>query len=593
MKSFKNWLVVVSTILFSAAIIGSCSKGFLTNLPQGSLSPEVIANKAGVYNLLVGAYHALNGQNTGSGNAWSSSPDNWIYGSLAGGDAHKGSDGSDQPPMNSIATWSIDPSNAFMQDKWRAMYEGVARSNAVIIYTGLATDMTAADKTLMLSEAHFLRGHFYFELKRMFNMVPWISDTTINYKTPNNVDIWPNIEADFQYAVDSLGNTGADVGRANKWAAEAYLAKVYMYEQKFPQAKALFDDVIANGVTSQGAKYGLFAQYEDNFRGETKNGIESVFAVQMSANDGSGGIANANQGDMLNFPYVSPWGCCGFYQPTIDLVNSFQTDPSTGLPLLDTYNDKTFKNDLGITSAAAFAPDSVTTVDPRLDWTAGRRGIPFLDWGLHPGAAYIRDQSYAGPYSPKKNLFWSFNSSTYWDQNSWAPGTGLNVNVIRFADVLLMAAEAEVQGGGTLDQAEAYVNQVRNRAANPAGWVYKYNVDTIPLQGFSTKPAANYFIKPYPAGAFASKGQAYALQAIYFERKLELAMEGHRYFDLARWGTAQTELNKFYAFEGKLLPDVTGGNFTAPKNNFFPIPLGEIDLSTSGTTVTLTQNSGY
>jgi hypothetical protein len=236
MKSFKNWLIIASTILFSAAIPSSCSKGFLTNLPQGSLTPEVIANKAGVSELLIGAYHALNGQNTGAANPWASSPDNWIYGSVAGGDAHKGSETSDQPPMNSIATWSINSSNPFMQDKWRTMYEGIFRSNSVIYFTGLATDMSDPEKNQALGEARFLRGHFYFELKKMFNMVPWIDEKTTDnahpitedYKQPNNVDIWPNIEADFTFAMNNLP-AKTDVGRANKWAAETYLAKAYMY----------------------------------------------------------------------------------------------------------------------------------------------------------------------------------------------------------------------------------------------------------------------------------------------------------------------------------------------------------------------------
>jgi hypothetical protein len=497
--------------------------------------------------------------------------------------------------MNPIANWAVDPSNGFMQDKWRAMYEGISRSNAVLVVAPLATDIADADKKLILGEAHFLRGYYYFELKKMFNMVPWISDTTINYSTPNTVDIWPNIEADFQFAIDNLGNTGKTVGSANKWAAEAFLAKAYMFEQKFSQALTLLNDIIASGVTSQGVKYGLFDQYEDNFRGETKNGKESVFAVQMLANDGSNGISNANQGGMLNFPYAAPFGCCGFYQPTIDLANSFRTD-ANGLPYLDNYNSTSSKNDQGIPSGDPFTPDT-QTVDPRLDWTVGRRGIPFHDWMLHPGMAFIRDQSSAGPYSNKKNVFWSFNSSTYWDQHSWAPGTGLNVNVIRYADVLLWAAEAEAQAG-SLSNAENYVNMIRNRAANPVGFLYAYADATHPASPtsnpagvFSATPAANYLIKPYPSGYFTDK--VTALKVIYFERKLEFGMEGHRFFDLSRWGTAEKTMNDFYTFEGKYISDVTGGHFTAGTNNYFPIPLGEIDVSKSAGQITLTQNPGY
>lgn len=244
---------------------------------------------------------------------------------------------------------------------------------------------------------------------------------------------------------------------------------------------------------------------------------------------------------------------------------------------------------MGLASADDYTPDA-GTIDPRLDWTAGRRGIPYLDWGLHPGADWIRDQQYGGPYSPIKNVYGQAEQDVNGDNTSWAPGSGINYNIIRYADVLLMAAEVEAQVG-SLDKAESYVNMVRNRAANPEGFVHKYKDNDDPTAGFTTQAAANYKVSPYPGGAFASKD--FALKAIYFERKIELAMEGHRFFDLVRWGIADTELNAYIAYQSTLTSDVKGGKFIKGKSEYFPIPLVEIDLSAKGGTPQLKQNPGY
>lgn len=246
---------------------------------------------------------------------------------------------------------------------------------------------------------------------------------------------------------------------------------------------------------------------------------------------------------------------------------------------------------MGLTSAQAFTPDE-GNLDPRLDWTVGRRDIPYLDWGLHPGADWIRSQPYAGPYAPKKNIYWQVTEEEYHDGLTWAPGSAINVHIIRFADVLLMAAEAEAQLGN-LDQAQTYVNRVRTRAGNTSGYVYQYLDSENPMGGFSLTSAANYVISNYPAGTFATNGIDYALKAIYFERKLELAMEGHRFFDLVRWGIASTSMNAFFQYEGMITTDVKGASYIAPKNNYFPIPQTQIDLTTSNGKNTLTQNTGY
>lgn len=597
MKPYKSILFLLTVLC-----CGSCKKSFLNREPQGALQPQNLESKKGVNILLVGAYAALDGQDydeegdniqsLGGGNAWACAPSNWLFGSVAGGDAHKGSDGGDQIGMIPILNFSVAPSNSLLDDKWKAVYEGITRCNAVLKVLPKVTDMTGEEITNVRAQARFLRGHYYFTIKRMFNNLPWISDTTVNLKATNTEDVWSKIEADFKFAYDSLPSTQDDIARANKWAAGAYLAKTYLFEHKYTEAEPIFTDVINNGSTTNGLTYDLNPSFEDNYRPEQETANpEAVFVIENAANSIAGSISKANQGDMLNFPYGngSAFTCCGFFQPSIDLVNSFRTDAG-GLPYLDTYNDHAVKNDMGVLSDEPFTPDA-DNLDPRLDWTVGRRGIPYLDYGIHPGYDWIRLQDYAGPYSPIKNVWWNASTETDGDNQQWAPGSAINVFVIRFADVLLMAAEVEAQ----LDNyalAEDYVNRVRHRIAdNPATWVHKYINDANPAAGFTNTPAAKYVISPYPGGAFTSKD--FALKAIYFERKLELAMEGYRFFDLVRWGQASTAMTAFFQYESQFTSDIEGATFTANKNEYWPIPQNQIDLTRVGGKATLTQNQGY
>ncbi|SEN19308.1 Starch-binding associating with outer membrane [Mucilaginibacter gossypiicola] len=593
MKALKH----ITTILLGALALSACKKSYLEKPLTGALEPQFLQTEEGANELLIGSYAVLDGQQggdaaVGGGGAWEASPDNWIYGGVAGGDASKGSVAGDQTPIEPIMKYNSDGSNGFFDSKWRADYEGVSRCNNTIKSIMSVTKISDANKTNLLAQTRFLRAHYYFDLKKMFNNVPYLDETTTDINQPNSgVDIWAKIEDDFKYAYANLPTTQPDAGRANKWAAGAYLAKTYLFEHKYTDAKPIFDAVIAQGVTANGKKYALNAKFNDNFRTATNNSAESVFAVQAAANADPNGPSQANNGDMLNFPYgnSSPFSCCGFYQPSVDLANHFRTNPTTGLPYLDDYNSHAIKTDMNVSSSKDFTPDD-GTIDPRLDWTAGRRGIPYLDWGLHPGSDWIRDQDYGGPYSPLKNVYGQAEQETNGDNTSWAPGSGINYNLIRYADVLLMAAEVEAQVG-SLDKAESYVNMVRNRAANPEGFVHKYVDDEDPTGGFTDEPAANYKVSPYPGGAFASKD--FALKAIYFERKIELAMEGHRFFDLVRWGIADTELNAYVAFQSTITNDVKGGKFLKGKNEYYPIPQKEIDLSVKGGSPVLKQNPGY
>ncbi len=549
----------------------------------GALSPDLVANKVGVAGILIGAYSLLDGEgsNAGTNNGpWATSSSNWVYGSVAGGDAHKGSDAGDQNLITPIETWNTSPSNSYVNQLWQQRYDGVQRANEVLRLMRLAKDMTSADTTEVSAEARFLRAHYHFELSKNFGKVPFVDEgqTYIkgNFLAPN-IDVLPNIEADLAYAYANLPEKQSQVGRCNKWAAASYLAKVYMFEKKFTEAKALLTTIITSGQTAGGKKYALTPHFADNFNPATKNSSESVFAVQMTVNDGTGG-ANPNQGDALNFPYGggAQTSCCGFFQPSYTLANSFKVD-ANGLPLLDgSYNNIDLKNDQNLKTADPYTPDKTTPLDPRIDWTIGRRGIPFLDWGLFAGADWIRLQSFAGPYMGMKHMFYKSQIGVLTDASGWTKGfTANNYNLIRYADILLLAAEAEAEVG-SLQLATEYVNMVRSRAADPTGFV----------QG----SVANYKIGLYPT--FAS--QDFARTAIRFERKIELATEGHRFYDLTRWGTGDAELNAYAAHELRSgYSSMVGAKYRPGKSEYLPIPQAQLDLSQADGKSVLTQNPGY
>jgi len=581
----KNRIITIFIILTGITVIVSCGKSFLEQKPLGALDENVLANKAGVEGLLIGAYSLLDGY--GAGGNWDASGSNWVYGGVVGGDAHKGSDAGDQGDIVPMEQYKPTSTNGYFNNKWRTVYEGVARCNNTLNILAKAAGISATDAKRITAEARFLRGHYHFEAKKMWGNIPYVDEKNATLKPANTTDIWSNIEADFQFAYDNLFEVSPDlkVGRTNKWAAGAYLAKVKMYRKDFAGAKTVLAAVIANGKNSLGVKYALNARFDASFDADTKNSPEAVFSVQYSVNDGANGD-NGGWGDVLNFPYTGgPGGCCGFYQPTQDLVNSFQTDVVTGLPISVDNNYPTsgynvirvVKSDDGLKSTDPFTPET-GSLDPRLDWTVGRRGIPYRDWGPHPGQQWIRDQAYSGPYAPIKNTYKKSQEGVLTDKSFWTSGvTANNYTLIRFADVILWAAECEVEVG-SLAQAVIYVNMIRARAANPAGFVKKADGTN----------AANYNVGLY----VAFTDQASARKAVKFERKLELAMEGHRFFDLARWGDTQATLQAYVNYESTLrsfLKNVT----VKTTSNYFPIPQAQIDQSSVVGKPTLTQNPGY
>jgi len=560
------------TVAYFILLIGilACSSDFTESPAVGALSDESLKNETGVNLLLTGAYSALDGvRNNGFGEGWATSGDNWIMDVLAD-DAHKGSTDGDQPELYNIETMTWGTGSSYFLGKWGVVFAGINRANAVI---ALINTIEEGDFSAQLAEARFLRGHYNFELQKMWGNVPYISEenyAATEFNQPNPGPIWEQIEADLQFAIDNLPTTQADAGRPTSWTAKAFLGKVHLQQSDWDNAFTLLNDVVTSGP------YDLLPDFVDNFRLAGDNSIESIFSIQFTTD--SGQSYNANVQGALNFPNPGPFGsCCGFYQPTQDLLNAFQTD-GAGLPLLDTYNQTDVNSDYGILSSEAFTPFA-GSLDPRADYTVGRRGIDYNGYGEHVGKDWIRADfsDISGPYLPKKNVYWSGETDNI-STGAWGQQlSGVNYHIMRFADVLLMAAEAAVEKSSPdLALALDYVNRVRNRAKS------SNYLQAVGGGG----DAANYVIEPY--AAFADV--AFARQAVRFERRLELGMEGHRLFDLRRWGNYVDVMTEYKTNEGRTITPVGEevGTF-AEINNMFPIPVNAIDLSGG----ILTQNPGY
>lgn len=562
-----NQIIIPLCLMFA---LFSCGKGFLESTPKAQITDDQLLTTKAVNNALVGAYALVNGNINGTWGNYSTAPSQWLFGEVAADDAHKGSSNADQSPMNDIELHKVNPTNDNLPTMWNNYYEGVIRCNLTLrlLAKVQATDQddkfSDEEAKLIEAQAKFLRAHYYFFLIRVFgNEIPYIDESITSTadaaKVPNDADITPKIEQDLQFAVTNLtyDKPGGQAGRVDKYAAESYLGKVYLYEKKYDQALPLFKDVITRkpALTS--------IPFTDNFDVNKENGPGSIFAAQHLINpDGSGD--NGNVGDMLSGFYGNaPVNCCGFFQPSVDLANAYKVD-ANGLPYLDPadYRANPYKSDVGLSGSAKenYKVDQNLRVDPRLDYTIGRRGVPFKDWGIFPGDAWIREAAFGGPFVSKKQMI----DKADFGGNS-VPGTpqitSLNVNIIRLADVYLMAAECAAQTND-LTYALNRVNDVRKRAA------------LLPALKIGGTPAAKYLVKTYPS--FASK--EYAMKAIEMERRLELALEGHRFYDLVRWGIAKTVIESYQKFETNYVSASQPLTFE-DRDKIFPIPQQQIDRS--------------
>ncbi|HYF70279.1 MAG TPA: RagB/SusD family nutrient uptake outer membrane protein [Ohtaekwangia sp.] len=569
-------------IIYSAALLtmfvgllSSCKESFLEVAPQAALGAESLANKPGVEAALIGAYAMLDGYHINDVNTWPADPVNWILGSVPSDDAYKGSEQGDNPEITQLELFQWSPGIAMLNDKYVPLYEGVTRTNAVLRLVEIAVGVEDI-KDRVRGEALFLRAYYHFELYKVFGKVPYMKEDDVDFRKTNvGADPLADAIADLEAAVPLLPETQSDKGRVTRKAARAFLGKLYMYDLDFPKAIENLEPVVNSTALSPCQR--------DVFEYASENDPEALFSVQMSLSNAAQ-ARNSNWLNQLAQPNISGGvtTCCGFHQPSQNLVNAFKVD-ANGLPLLDAFNDSPLD-------------PAANAVDPRLDLTVGRDGVPYWDWAVH-GPNFIRSISYSGPYSPKK--FQPYNTSPLvaggWNGKA---NNGVNVPIIRLADAILLLAEAEVEQGD-LDRAEELVNMIRRRAAGCAqGPLDLGQGEAVVLNDINDASItwANYEVQPYPAGTFTAQGPAYARKAVRFERRLELALEGHRFFDLRRWddmdpGYAASILNAFTAdqerpYYGEAQP------YTA-KHRWFPLPTSQVQLSIVNGEPTLQQNEGW
>lgn len=571
----RNKFLIGGVLGLMLVFLIACNDDFLETPAQGAISSDALSSSEdGVAASLVASYNMLNGFATTVGNTWGSAPSNYIFESAAD-DVHKGSEPSDNPDGYfevSLFQWSTNL--GVFRHKWGAVYEGIKRANNAINIANsfLANGGNQDFVNSVIGEATFLRAWYHFEAYKVFVNIPYYFETDTDFRKPNDQDPLPLIIADIEAAIPLLPADKAAVGRVDQTVAAAFLGKVKMFNQDFAGAKTELQKVIDSG------KYALTPCYNDNFTILTQNSTESIFAYQGSVNDGDPNSSNSNFLERLAAPHGgSHSGCCGFNNPTQDFVNNFRVDEK-GLPVADWNSEK-----------VEVGTDQL--IDPRLDWTVGRTGIPYLDWGDHSNE-WIRGAGWAGVYSPKKNMKLIADPTG----PGWTNGQlhSKNVELIRYADVMLLLAEAEVETNGDLENARNLVNMIRERAGNCA-----QGPNGGPLQVPIDDPAitwANYRVAGYD-DAWTDQGAA--RNAVRRERRLELGTEGHRLFDLRRWGILADVVTTYQDYEKTVVNEFNGLDVriaaldasgpVLPRHDAFPIPSTEIDLSNGQ----LVQNPGY
>ncbi|QNN42920.1 RagB/SusD family nutrient uptake outer membrane protein [Pedobacter roseus] len=569
---------LIYTFAFFATLFFSCEKA-LDEPAQGVVSGDDLNTPENIDKMVIAAYSAL-------GNDHYTSPYSsmWPYGSVRGGDTYKGGDGpGDLSEFHLFETFSLNrPDNGLIDQLWFRLYVGIGRANDALRRVDAISASDYPNKVQRQGELRFLRGHFYFLLKILFKYVPFIDENTpkANYPTISNRALsndalWTKIADDFRAAATALPVDQADKGRVNRNTAKAYLAKVLLYQaytqsesngvssidaSKLNEVNTLCDEIIASG------KFSLSADFANNFLAASDNGPESVFAIQYSKDDGTP-KGRLDYGHALNYPMNQEYGCCGFNVPSHDLINAFKTG-ADGLPLFSTYNN---------TDAAASLDFQSSSFDPRLDHTVAKPGAPFK---YKPTFVFQRSWSRAPAIY---DAFASMKEAVLPDDASFQKvppfiGSSKNWEIIRYSDVLLWKGEALIELARPLE-AVPLINQVRNRA----------NLSRGQLKNAAGNPTSNYNVQLYQPGVNCNWTQDFARQALRFERRLEFATEGYHFFDLVRWGIAAQTINAYFTVEKSRVAHLSDARFTAGRDEYFPIPLNQINFSSG----VYKQNNGW
>ncbi len=573
-----------------SAILASCSDDFLENTPQGSLSDGVMTSTEAIDLLVNSAYAGLSGFTNEQGDPWVRPTSNWSFGEVRADNAYKGGGGEgDLWDIHAMETFQVQANNGNLDGKWFNLYSLVSRCNAALRVLNDADPSVVTVRDSRIAEMKVLRSHFYFELVRLFNKVPYMDE---NLPEAEYVNV-PNDEFTREQHLDRIANElleaakslpdrQPEVGRINKNIALAYAAKVKLYQayEQDPQTHAVINinkDLLQEVVQliDQVQGYSLLPDFQGLDLIANENGPESVFAIQYSMNDGSGDAGRVNWSNLLNSPGGnSPYHGDGFFLPSQDLINAYQTD-ANGLPVFDYQSRPDYAVVTFIDDEHQTLSNTEPTVDPRLDFVVGRPTITYKTYTATPCQSWVRDRGVYGHNCAKR--FWvSPESSDMYQGWPWG-ASQLNWQIIRYADLLLYKAEALIEiGGNGLEEARNLINEVRNRAKN-SEYVKDFNDPS--------KNAANYNIGLYPAAGW---NQDYARKALRTEMRLEKALEGERFFDLVRWGIAKDVMTAYFNAEKDNRIYYQDATFDAGEE-YYPIPVAQYNFSLGR----YTQNPGY
>ena len=495
-------------------------------------------------------------------------------GSVRGGEAYKGGSGTNDNSERNLwetFTYMQPTTTGDLDNLWWVHYVGVGRvHDAMRRIQALTTDEYPL-RDQRLAELRFLRGHIYMYMKLCFKFFPWIDENTptdmydkVSNDELTDQELWNKLIDDFRCGVSDLPEKQDEVGRPTRFAAKAYLAKALLfaaYEQdeknnvvninkdKLTEVASLCKDIIDHSGKQ------LVTDFADNFLCETENNSESIWAIQYSANNDESPIGRNNS--WLVYPINNEYGCCGFLQPSVNMMNSYKT--VNGVPDFENFNKgETLDN------KEAF---SKLPMDPRLMHTAC---VPDMPWKYNP--EYIMEKSCARTpevygYSMSQKLLVLPTCDCFRKTNPFM-GSGLNWDVLRLDEIMLWRAEALIQLNENLSEALSLINQIRNRAAT----------STDRLKFADGTPTGNFDVKPYiPGENCPALSQEFAMQALQWERHLEFATEGKWFFDLVRWGIADKYMNDYFAVEKTRRSYMKDAKFTKNRDEYFPIPQTQIN----------------
>ncbi len=550
MKSIKNIIkstLCVATVATMAVGTTSCND-LLDTKPQGVFTNEQIGDDE-ASDLMTSAYATLMCHFFGNNESFAGPINNWVF-DVRSDDAYKGGgEMSFEPYIHQLEVGNVFSDNPVGDFKWRNNYFSISRCNTAIRAINASESISDTDKAAYAAEMKTLRAYYYFDMLRIFKMFPYFDE---NVADPSECradqytrdQIAEFIKQDLRDSYNVLPKTQAEVGRFNRFVAAALLARVDLFTKDWSEAAEYAGYVISSG------QYKLYDNFLDMSKPEFNNMCESVLAVQFSS---ANSPDQYNFNNCLNCTYSE--GLYGngddFYLASQNLVDAFRTDDK-GLPYLD---DATGVDHI-------MSADYPGNVDPRLDFTLGRIGMP---WRSHDyNENWCRNFNLYGQYSSKKP--YPAPESPYVKTGivPWG-ASSLNCILIRYADVMLMRAEALIELNSELGEARDLINQVRAKAARSVSATYE-PVDCNPMIAF-------YEVGQYPATGWT---QDYARKAVRMERRLELAMEGLRWFDLIRWGIVTETVNKYYSTEVEFRSYYQGANLSEDEV-LLPIPVNQVD----------------